>query len=67
MAQDDTDIESGSGLVFKLVVGALAVIGAITVVGWILGTVGFIIKAALVVLVVVVVYAVVRAATRSRA
>jgi hypothetical protein len=66
MAQDDTDIETGSGLIFKLVVGALAVIGAITIVGWILGTVGFIIKAALVVLLVIVVVAVIRAATRSR-
>jgi hypothetical protein len=64
--QDDTELESGSGLVFKLVVGALAIIGAITIVGWIVGAAATLIKLALLVLLVAVVVVVIRAVSRSR-
>jgi hypothetical protein len=66
--QDDTDLDTGSGLglALKFIVGALAIIGAITIVGWVISAAAGIIKLAVFVLVLMVVAVVVRAVLNRR-
>jgi hypothetical protein len=66
--QDDTDLDTGSGLglALKFILGALAIIGAITIVGWVISAAAGIIKLAVFVLVLMVVAVVVRAVLNRR-
>lgn len=63
---DDTDVEARPPVVLWLAVGVLVLIGAFTVIGWVVSAFGLIVKLALLVVLVMVVLTVLRAVSNRR-